>query len=74
MVHQYKPDFPHRFNADGSFDSVCTLCHMTVATAKIEAELSKHERVHVCNAIRMYEVAESLLTARQHLPKSPAAA
>jgi hypothetical protein len=74
MVHQYTPDFPHRFNADGSFDSICTLCHMTVATAMIEADLSQHERVHVCNAIRMYEVAASSLTSRQHLPKLSAAA
>jgi hypothetical protein len=74
MVYQYTPDFPHRFNKDGSFDSICTLCHLTVATAKIEAELSQHERVHVCNAIRMYQVAEDLLTSRQGLPKSPAAA
>jgi hypothetical protein len=74
MVHQYTPDFPHRFNVNGSFDSICTLCHMTVATAKIEAELSQHERVHVCNAIRMFQVAEDSLTIRQQLTNPPAAA
>ncbi|MGD0914443.1 MAG: hypothetical protein ABR928_21325, partial [Terracidiphilus sp.] len=64
----------HRFNADGSFDSICTLCLETVATAKIEAELSRHERVHVCNAIRMYQAAEDQLAARRLLSKTSAAA
>ena len=49
MVHQYKPNFPHRFNADGSYDSICTLCRLTVATARIEAELSQFEHNHACN-------------------------
>jgi hypothetical protein len=48
MVHQYRPNFPHRFNADGSYDSICSLCRLAVATARIEAELSQHERNHKC--------------------------
>jgi hypothetical protein len=48
MVHQYRPNFPHRFNADGSYDSICTLCRLAVATTRIEAELSQHEQNHKC--------------------------
>ena len=49
MVHQYKPNFPHRFNSDGSYGSICTLCRLTVATERTEAELCQHERNHKCN-------------------------
>jgi hypothetical protein len=49
MVHLYRPDFPHRFSANGSFVSICTLCRTAVATAKTEAELAQHERNHKCN-------------------------
>ena len=49
MVHQYRPNFPHRFNADGSYDSICTLCHVAIATVRIEAELSQHEHNHKCS-------------------------
>jgi hypothetical protein len=58
MVHQYRPNFPHRFNADGSYDSICTLCHLTVATAKTEAHLLQHERSHKCDPVRLYQVSQ----------------
>jgi hypothetical protein len=58
MVQQFWPNFPHRFNADGSYDSICTLCQMTVATAKTEAELYQHERRHECNPDRLYRLSE----------------
>jgi hypothetical protein len=57
MVHRFRPNFPHRFNANGSYDSICTLCLMTVATVRIEAELSHFERCHECSPIRIYEVS-----------------
>src|ERR1700728_1552209 len=38
--------FPHRQNADGSFDSICSECFRTVATASTEAQLQAVERVH----------------------------
>jgi hypothetical protein len=62
MVHQYKPNFPHRYNEGGSFDSICTLCHLTVATAKVEAALSLYERSHKCDPVRIYEVSPYLPT------------
>ena len=40
--------YPHRRNRDGSFDSICLNCFVTVATATTEAELSKYDTRHVC--------------------------
>jgi hypothetical protein len=40
--------YPHRRNRDGSFDSICLNCFVTVATGKTEAELSEYDNRHVC--------------------------
>lgn len=39
---------PHRLNDNGSFDSICPICFVTIATADTEAELIKEEQKHVC--------------------------
>ena len=41
-------NYPHRRNADGSYDSVCMTCFATVASAKTEDELLPYERKHIC--------------------------
>jgi hypothetical protein len=43
------PIFPHRHNKDGSFDSICTTCFATVASAQLDAELAVYDRKHVCD-------------------------
>jgi hypothetical protein len=40
--------FSHRFNADGTIDSICRSCFMTAATGINEAALDEHESNHVC--------------------------
>jgi hypothetical protein len=35
--------FTHRENEDGSWDSICLECYLTVATKRSEEELSKDE-------------------------------
>lgn len=40
--------FSHRLNSDGSVDSICRNCFMTVATAVNEPALEEHESDHVC--------------------------
>jgi len=40
--------FPHRFNSDGTIDSICPGCLITVATTDYEADLAASERLHVC--------------------------
>jgi hypothetical protein len=42
-------EFPHRHNPDGSCDSICSKCFVTVATSYKEAELLAHELKHVCH-------------------------
>jgi hypothetical protein len=41
--------YPHRNNKDGSFDSICLGCLLTIATAGTEADLVTFEDKHVCN-------------------------
>jgi hypothetical protein len=49
MVLTLPPFFPHRRNRDGSFDSICLKCLLTIANARTEADLAKYEKYHVCN-------------------------
>jgi hypothetical protein len=41
--------FSHRFNADGTVDSICRECFVTVATEESENELLAKEHLHSCN-------------------------
>jgi hypothetical protein len=56
MVHQYKPNFPHKLNKHGFYDSVCTLCNLTIASAKNEGHLAQYEADHTCNVIRLFRI------------------
>jgi hypothetical protein len=49
MVFTLPPFFPHRRNRDGSFDSISLKCLLTIANARIEADLAAHDKDHVCN-------------------------
>jgi hypothetical protein len=40
--------FPHRYNADGTVDSICRQCFLIVAQDKNESALHKAEAEHVC--------------------------
>lgn len=41
--------FTHRPNSDGTTDSICNKCFVTIATALGERELSRAEKLHVCD-------------------------
>ena len=41
--------FPHRLNRDGSFDSICLKCFLTVANTVLETELKARENIHTCD-------------------------
>jgi hypothetical protein len=49
MVLTFPPFFPHRRNTDGSYDSICLRCLLTIANSRTEADLAKREKYHVCN-------------------------
>ncbi len=42
------PEFQYRNNGDGTWDSICLRCFLTVGTAKIVAELVDMENAHNC--------------------------
>lgn len=42
------PRYPHRLNADGSFDTICHLCFRTLGKAEKEEDLAALEQAHVC--------------------------
>ena len=41
--------YSHRVNLDGSWDSICTRCFLTIAHSKIEPELAALEVTHSCH-------------------------
>jgi len=41
--------FAHRRNHDSSFDSICTKCFNTIASADSELKLIPHEEQHSCD-------------------------
>jgi hypothetical protein len=41
---------PHRFNPDGTFDSICPVCFVTIARHVDECALAQFEHDHVCDA------------------------
>lgn len=48
MPQTYTLQFLHRLNDDGTIDSICRECFLTVATAFSTAELESEERKHHC--------------------------
>jgi hypothetical protein len=58
MPQRSNPHFPHRHNDDGSHDSICTKCFLTVASVKDEAELVQFERDHVCDPALLHKFSQ----------------
>lgn len=40
--------FVHRLNKDGTIDSICRYCFITVATSASESDLEREELTHTC--------------------------
>ena len=66
MTHPENSTYRHRHNANGSFDSICPYCYLTVASARSEPHLLLLERMHECDPVRLYEIASA--TWLLHLP------
>jgi hypothetical protein len=56
------PNFVHRKNDDSTFDSFCPSCFVTVANARLEAELEGKERDHICDPwdLKRFQTAAKL--------------
>jgi hypothetical protein len=52
-----QPVFVHRINADGSIDSFCRKCLITVASSQWEAELERAENKHGCDPLQLEYVS-----------------
>lgn len=48
MADTPRVPFPHRKNADGTYDSICRRCFATVATERDLDDLLAQEAGHVC--------------------------
>jgi hypothetical protein len=56
MLPRQRSTFPHRLNPNGSYDSICTECHQTVASSNDEAVLARLEQDHACSPIRIFQL------------------
>lgn len=56
--------FVHRINADGSIDSFCRKCLVTIASSLWETELDGAEREHRCDPIQL-EYVQGILNRPQ---------
>lgn len=50
--------FPHRWNKDGTIDSICRCCFATIGSSTREATLQRIECAHVCDPVRLYDLNE----------------
>ena len=50
--------YPHRQNKDGSYDSICLTCFLTISHANTETELKEQEKAHLCAASLVSKRAE----------------
>jgi hypothetical protein len=64
MNHHSGQFYVHRPNRDGSYDSICTRCYATVASARNETELSMHETTHICIPDWPYRAFQELQVGR----------
>lgn len=46
-------DFPHRMNKDGTIDSICPHCFVTIGCSTWEADLDRIEAAHICEPARL---------------------
>jgi len=60
--------FVHRPNKDGTIDSICRDCYVTVATARRELELWRAECDHVCDPALLEYYEESSDRSKTLLP------
>lgn len=53
MTRTFTLQFQHRLNEDGTTDSICCECFVTVANALSKSDLEGEERKHRCDPWRL---------------------
>ncbi len=72
MLDPTQVRFPHRTNANGSFDSICTNCFETVARSFFEPDLTLLEQTHVCRQSDLIRLGKLEIDDLPHQPSSSA--
>jgi hypothetical protein len=49
LLDSVRKRFAHRSNSDGTFDSICRSCYITIATDFQESDLQHPEEEHLCD-------------------------
>jgi hypothetical protein len=58
MPDTYGNTFQYRQNRNGTHDSICCSCFLTVASVAQASGLRELERTHICDPIQLGEVME----------------
>lgn len=72
MVLPRDHHFAHRANRDGTTDSICKYCFVTICTSTWETDLAEGERKHVCDpaVVARWKKASGSEMAEEAEPRS----
>ena len=57
--------FPHRTNPDGTIDSICPHCYVTIGTAEWDSDLAAMEAAHLCDPALLKHYQEQSGTTKK---------
>jgi hypothetical protein len=62
--------YPHRTNPDGTIDSICPCCYVTIGTSVWETDLERLEVLHVCDPeqLEYFRQRETGRPTKRHYP------
>jgi hypothetical protein len=69
MAHLFDDEFVHRYNPDGSVDSICKCCFRTAATAHDDTLLGILEGNHSCDDVDVFPGRMRILSPSPNRPK-----
>ena len=53
MDYPAQAEFVHRENRDGTIDSICRRCFVTVVSSTLRADLERREKDHICDPLAL---------------------
>lgn len=56
--------FLRRENFNGTWDTICRSCFVTVTTVRIEEQLAPYEHGHLCDPLRAFQIEQGGLPWR----------
>ncbi len=58
MLDLVKPSCPHRHNANGTHESICTVCLARIAKVQDEREVDRLESARVCEPVNLHRARQ----------------